>query len=233
MKGNGKILVCVPSRGRPQVVREMLGSFDVTTFGFADLIVRTGEKDPEAHRYAGITSEFNDVQWYHGPDEGFGWPTAGYCMAIEDIVKRFPDYSYYMMLEDDCLLLQRNWDKWVVEQFAAMPNHIGLIHLASSIHALIASREWIDTLGFFLPPVLREHGFSGLMEIGTDSGSMIEGTGCPIDHRPVSPGRGRAGFVYTGYPETRTFWAEDEMALSRWRQDELPGLVSKILEARR
>ena len=211
----------------------MLASFRSThTRGLSDLVIRTGEQDPTAREYSGITREFDDVIWYHGTDDGFGWPTAGYCLAIEDIVKRFPDYSYYMMLEDDCLLLKAGWDAWMIDQFESFPNRIGLIHLASSIHALVASREWIDALGFFQPPVLREHGFSGLLDLGEKSGYMVEGAGCPIDHRPVSPDRGRPGFIFTGYPETRAHWNEDEAALTRWRSEELPGLVSRLHEAR-
>lgn len=229
---NGKILVCVPSRGRPDVVREMLTSFrDTHTSGLSDVLVRTGEKDPVAKKYTGISLEFKDVIWHHGTDEGFGWPTAGYCLAIEDIVKRFPDYSYYMMLEDDCLLLTPGWDRWMIERFEDFPNRIGMIHLTSSIHALVVSRQWIDTLGFFQPPVLREQAFNGLLDIGA-AGFMVEGTGCVIDHRPVSADRGRPGFIFTGYPEIQSYWAADEAALTKWRAEELPGLIERLREAR-
>ena len=83
--------------------------------------------------------------------------------------------------------------------------------------------------------VNRLHGLSAIAfttVLGTVSGFMIVGTGCPIDHRPVSPDRGRPGFVFSGYPEIQKFWAEDVASLSRWHATEFPLLVEILRAAR-
>ena len=235
MKGNGRILVCVPSRGRAQVASEMLDSYysKRSYENLTDIVIRVGEKDPTAHEYHALQGR---AIIYYGTDDGFGWPTSSYCMAIEDIRKKFPGYSYYMMLEDDCVFETLNWDVWIDDQYKYhMPNRIGLIRLVDvsfQIHALVASAETIDVLGFFQCPELREQAFTGLLDLGNASGTMIEGHGCAIRHTPVAPGRGRPGYIYTWYGDTRSFWDEDCATLERWRKDTLPELAKRLKEAR-
>lgn len=229
---NGRIALCVPSRGRASILARLVRSFQQTTSGNADLLIRNGEKDPTCAEYAvfdGIDSVIRVV----GTDDGFGWPTATYCLAIEDLRLRYPDYSYYAMMEDDCTLLDSGWDKWLIDAFETFPNRVGVIHLvdvSNQIHALAASAEWINAVGHFMCPELREEAFDGLMRLA--GSSMKQGTGARILHRPVPPHEGRGGFIYTGYADTRSYWDEDVRSFARWDMTEYQKRILTAQEAR-
>ncbi len=214
---NGRLALLVPSRGRPAVLADLIDSFEKThTPGLSDLIFRNGEDDPIWSEY--LTYEDHPtIMRVLGSDKGFGWPTAGYCLAIEDLRHRFPHYSYYAMMEDDCLLLEKGWDAEVIRLINEDPQKLRVVHftdVSNQIHAMATSAEWINAVGHFLAPELREKGFDGLLTLAKSMDAICDGP--KIQHCPVPPSRGRAGFIYSGYKDIQQYWHEDVTAFNQW-----------------
>jgi hypothetical protein len=166
---NGKLAILVPSRGRPTTFARFMASWMATTSGASDLILRNGEDDPLADLYAAFEGTPNLIRVL-GTDRGFNsvGGNAGYNCAQQDLWERFPDYSAYLSIEDDCILHTPNFDTMLLRMFDDYPGRVACLELydrSQTIHCPCLSAEWCDALGFLFHPDVGEHGFYQVLDL--------------------------------------------------------------------
>jgi len=229
-----KIALCIPSRGRRKVLQNFIDSFDVTETGYSEILLRNGYNDVTLKEYLDI--DHPKIHHVIGTDTGFdGWPTAGYCFAIQDLVERYPNYDYYGMMEDDCLLLDKGWDQWMISTFEEkFPHGIGLIEftdITGGIHALFTSKKQIETLGYFLDRRVREQAWESLLHLNGNENTI---RGSRIQHCPTPRGQYRNDLGFAGMdPEIVRLWTEDQLLLKQWKESIYPIEKQKLNEVTR
>jgi hypothetical protein len=169
----------VPSRGRPDAFARFLDSFEGTTAGVSDVILRNGEGDPTVEVYGKFASR---VKRFVGSDSGYNttWEgTAGYAPAQQDIWERHPGYAAYLTIEDDTVLHTEGFDKILLAEFDRFPDRVGALELADragTITVQCFSREWIARVGALCLPAVGEQAFDVSRELAKAAGRYAAST---------------------------------------------------------
>lgn len=221
---NGKLAICVPSRGRPKTFARFLASvYQHYTPELSDIIVRNGENDDSKDLYKQYFAGLPGVIHFVGPDSGFKTSvdgTAGYCVAQQDIWERFPDYSAYLCIEDDCVLESSGFDRWLLDRLDKFPNRVGMIELvdrANQVQCQCFSAEWCNALGFLCHPDVGEPAFKLSVYLATP-GLIARGEGAQFTHRPLL---GDTGAERSGSPKwtdgtVARFYQQEEYMNNVW-----------------
>ncbi len=212
---NERVAVCVPSRGRRVQFQAFLDSFDATHTGHAQVLLRNGLYDPDLESYSDI--DHPCVTRMVGRDDGFeGWPTSGYCFAMQDLWWHHPGFAAYSMMEDDCTLLDEGWDHTLLDRFAMFPDRVGLVRWeVGGITVLAASREWCERLGYFMLRELREQAWEGLLLLA--GARIIDGP--RLAHWPQARGQYRNDMGFSRMdPEVVALYQADCARLAAWRE---------------
>jgi hypothetical protein len=169
--------------------------------------MRNGDDDPDLHQYDDVPSSC-DLARFIGPDLGF-------APACQDLYDRNQIFDYYLTMEDDCILIDKDWDAHLIELYeSTFPHKHGLIQLmdtSNEIRCEMVSRQWIETLGYFMKPELREHAVAGLWTIGEGMGLNVFADKARVTHKGAWRG---------GYSNGRTEWMSPE-ALQRYQENEV------------
>lgn len=232
---NEKLAICVPSRGRPKTFARFLESFyRHASPGLSEVILRNGEHDPLKDEYIPFT-EMPSVIRFVGPDSGFKTSvdgTAGYCVAQQDIWERFPFYSAYLCIEDDCVLESPGFDRWLLDRLDKFPNRVGMIELvdrANQVQCQCFSAEWCNALGFLCHPDVGEPSFKLATYLATP-GLLTRGEGAQFTHRPLL---GDTGTERSGSPKwtdgtVARFYQQEEYMNSVWLPKHEKALRNKL-----
>ena len=104
------ICIAIPSRGRPQFLRQLVTSALSTASELKNVAVRyyLNDDDPELSTYVDtlkkLKQEFGEgVQWTIGPDQNT-------VLSWEQICESF-DADYYMLAGDEVTFETQGWDK--------------------------------------------------------------------------------------------------------------------------
>ena len=100
-----KLLVMVPSRGRPKRLEEFLDSFDRTHSSGTDLFVYLNDNDPKKEEYGKIPG----LRFLHSGKQLY------LAEAYNHIFKIYPDYDYYSLLNDDHYCITPEWDRKLID----------------------------------------------------------------------------------------------------------------------
>lgn len=100
---NKSLLVIVPSRGRPELCREMAESFYKTASRGTDLVIYVNEDDPVVTEYDKL-----DAPLEAGPRKFIAEVFNHYFM-------QWPHYDYYANLNDDHFFVTPGWDEKLIE----------------------------------------------------------------------------------------------------------------------
>ena len=79
---------------------------------------------------------------------------------------------YYIFIPDDLIFETRDWDKQVIDEFDKCKDKILLVHFNDHNYkpnwgtAGCLHKNWIDTVGYMMPPELCRHGDAWLHEVG-------------------------------------------------------------------
>lgn len=142
-------IVC-PSRGRPvECTRMKRSALDSST---ADVLIYVDSDDPTRRDY--LWREQDERAVIH---EG---PPIGRGAAVDALIQAYPDYRMYLIVSDDIVFVRNDWEQQVIEAMDSFGDDIGIVHLASEtgesyVNWAIASKKWIDTLGWFNYPGCR------------------------------------------------------------------------------
>jgi hypothetical protein len=146
------ISLCLPSRGRPDQLREMWrGAVEMAADpSELELVVRVDDDD---RGYDALRSSGSDarVSWVVGPRATMSslWNDAAEN-SHGDILAH---------MGDDVRFRTPGWDRRVADAFASFPpDRIGLVYGCDGVHNerlathAFLSREWVKVVGYMLPP---------------------------------------------------------------------------------
>lgn len=135
-------LLC-PTRARPEQLKRMMKSAAAT----ADKI----------SFYIGATQGMDTppLPCTFFPD---GMPTVHKWNLLAQEAMKDPDNKLFMLCADDVVFSTPCWDKALLDHYEKLENKIHVYHLRDSRSANgtphpIVTREWIEAMGYFLPPI--------------------------------------------------------------------------------
>lgn len=97
-----KLLVMVPSRGRPKRLEEFTITYGRTKSEGTDLVVYLNEDDPKRYEYGCYENTFWGKRLY-------------LAEAYNYLFQKYPDYDYYSLLNDDHYCITPGWDRKLIE----------------------------------------------------------------------------------------------------------------------
>jgi hypothetical protein len=227
---DGRILVIVPSRGRPERLRYMLKEALQLSDGSADFAVCTDSDD---------TSGYGDlcgdrVLWFRGSSRRMcAW--TNYVAAHPRACR----YGYLASLGDDHVPRTAGWDGALVSAITAAGG-TGIaygddLHQGAALStAPVISRDITDALGWMCLPGLASKFCDNVwMRLGTGSGCLSYVPGVVIEH--VHPDAGKTAMDET-YTAGYGTWEGDERVFRLWERtgaaDDVR-IVEQVMKRRR
>lgn len=146
-----KILMLLPTRGRPAKAWDAVASFHATSAGRAQLLLLLDEDDPERDTYrVTLAKELLSVG-----------QRVGMCASLNRAVHDFPDYAYYGFFGDDHRFCTPDWDRIAIETIEGKGNGWGVFYGDDLLQgqklptAVVLSGTIVKTLGWMCLPGLR------------------------------------------------------------------------------
>lgn len=157
-----RIAILTPTRGRPEQCRRMVESAFRTSTKHVDIHLAVCKED-NWRAYSEMVANFKPVE--KEPRDGYGiktvsvpdWPTV----QSWNHLALFPDVQsadLVMLGADDMVFSTEGWDKALIDHYNALENKIHVYHLQDSRSSdgtphPIVTREYIDAMGYFIPPI--------------------------------------------------------------------------------
>lgn len=144
-------LLC-PSRARPDQCKSMIESVYATSSTNPEIYISTDAMDLWAYKEArGIYA----TDWIHLPH---GLPTSHKWNILAERALENPQTKLFMLAADDMGFLTTGWDVALLEHYNALDKKQHVYALQDSrdnegTPHIIVTREWIETMGWFVPPL--------------------------------------------------------------------------------
>lgn len=134
-------LLC-PTRGREQQFKRMCESVAVTTYATNTVNIYSASNGGDAYAKYQFPIDCPTVHMWNG-------------LAIEAM--KNPDHKLFMLCADDVVFSTPLWDEALIRHYEALENKVHVYALQDSRDAQgtphpIVTREWIEGLGYFMPP---------------------------------------------------------------------------------
>lgn len=223
-----KLLCTCPSRGRPKLLKEMLESFRKTRSFGTDVAVYLDDDDPTLSEY--------DL---HGSsDKLWVMPRKNVAQIHNWLVKTYPDYDYYMAINDDVIFVTPGWDKILMDTIKdkgdgwgiSYPDDDTANHKYNYPTFGMMSANMVKVLGSFYPPELKMmNGDVFLLDIGRAIGRLYYCPNALIKHRP--PGVAAGAFVPGDHRGDEDFAKNERQAYSDYIDARLDSDVAKLFDA--
>lgn len=133
------IALLVPTRGRPKQYARMIDSVKATAGGIMVHAASNGDDDYVLNKYP------------------LDCPTV---LMWNDLAAKAmkTDARLFMLASDDIIFATPGWDKALIDHYNVLRNKIHVYHLKDSRDAggtphPIVTREYVEALGYFLPPI--------------------------------------------------------------------------------
>jgi hypothetical protein len=237
---NGKIAVCLPTMGRLPQFKKFLESYvdtvsrsgeeDLPTY--VELIIFQPSDDPDLPAYEEYLNSLpKDYLYRHNIRRIIGDNQGGYAPTNEHISKLCPEYSYYLTMEDDCELLDVGWEVALIAEYAFYSKGIGVLIMQDVSGAVVCefvSRKWIDTLGFFMLPYLREHAHAAVYTLGQAINRCRTTTTARVRHTVTARNGYTNSSRETMSPQARENYDENERRFHEWQLADFSAAVQKL-----
>lgn len=161
MPQNKSLLVIVPTRGRPELCREMVESFHRTKSPNTKLLLYFNQDDPRLNDYhATFPQAPQDTRLEIGPRDFIANVYNQYSAL-------FSEYDYYANLNDDHLFITPQWDEKLIDICETQGNGWGIAcaddHLTDwdkykHPSGCVISGKMTRVLGWIAPPGVRHIG---------------------------------------------------------------------------
>ena len=164
-----RLLSICPSRGRPELLKEMLQSFDANKSEGTDIVIYVSEEDPRLEDYKPILKDYNHQI---GPKK--------YLVEVANMfsVDMYPDYEFYQLINDDHFVITPHFDELLMRAVrdkghgwgVCTPNDL-LTDWARWQHpsAEVVSGNIIRTLGYYIYPRFQHMGCDDYMQMMSQS----------------------------------------------------------------
>lgn len=156
-----KIALLCPTRARPEQCKRMIESVDRTKSGRVDIFVAMSDVDASSPAYKPVIESNragSDIYMYpDGCPTVFKWNTLAEKAMGEGMPDNRP-HKLFMLASDDIVFSTPLWDKALLDHYNSLENKIHVYHLRDSRsedgtpHPIV-TREWIEAIGYFLPPL--------------------------------------------------------------------------------
>lgn len=219
-----RLLLTCPSRGRPELIKMMIESFEKTKSSDSDLCIYLDNDDPNLIYY----QENVDKKYY----------IVGERMHVAQIhnhlVNIHPSYDYYMAINDDIKFLTHNWDILLINAINERGGGWGIAHGRDTDGVeyypqfptfSVVSRNIINTLGYMYPLELKKlFGDTFLLDIGRAIGKLFYVPSVLIKHKqPVE--------LDTYEHTSKEFYNSERDAYAKYIDKKLDNDVNILLEA--
>lgn len=229
------MLVCVPSRGRPDQLARLVEACQSTCRGLTDIAVGVDVDDPMVSAYMGMKAQMAGMT-LRG--------TAFHCATrkplsdwTNDLVRLHPGYTYYASLGDDHVPRTEGWD---VKLMKAIENIGGMgfaygddLNMGVRLPtAWVASAKIVNVLGWLIYPGVRHYcGDNVTADLGAALGCLAYEPDVIIEH--LHPSTGKAALDDT-YMDAGGFSTDhqDYAAYLWWREHAMMADVKRIEAAR-
>lgn len=125
-----RLLCTCPTRGRPELLKNMIESFNKTKSENTDLVMYIDADDPKIDEYLHILNDYHYI--------------IGIRMNVAQIhnylVNSHSGYDYYMPINDDVTFIEKGWDSQLINAIKERGGGWGIAHGRDS-----------DGEGFFKP----------------------------------------------------------------------------------
>ena len=145
-------IVC-PSRGRPELAKKMIDSFLKNPGCEVEILLYLNEDDPKLKEYKILI----DSKYYSiGPDRspGYSW----------NLLAQQAKYDIIFLMGDDAYNITDNWGEIVLKTFDLYKDKIVMvvpdikrISKKEFCPHFLLHKNWIKTLGYFIPPHFHQH----------------------------------------------------------------------------
>ncbi len=147
-------LLC-PTRGRPEQFERMYKSAFSTAANHENINIYAAIRPEEWDAYAWFADDCNILARPGVPD---GMPTAHKWNKLAETAIQDPSNKLFMLTADDMVFSTPRWDQALLDHYNSLENKIHVYALRDSRdpdgtpHPIV-TREYIDAMGYFLPPV--------------------------------------------------------------------------------
>lgn len=214
-----KVLVIVPTKGRPDKHLEFYESFK-TNSTVSDLVFVLSLGDIEYPRIPGVKYETVDSPTMSGK-------------LNTTAVKYANDYDYIAFMGDDVRIRTEAWDAKMVDVIDSIPNAVAygndLYQGERLPTAVLMSTNIIRTMGFMSPPELKHLYIDNFWkELGTRLSSLKYFSDIILEHMHYAVGKSNKDNTYAE-ANSATSYRDDELAYNQYVQNKMNSDVSKLI----
>ena len=226
LKPTTRLLSVCSARMRPDLIMEMLKSFDKTKSEISEMVIYVWKDDPKVKEYKKNLKGRNVIYGI----KRFMTEVLNYVS-----IEVYPDVDYYQMINDDHYYLIEFWDKLMIEPLDKS-NGWGIsfckgINERSHPNAEVVSGKIVKALGYYIYPEFKQYScepyFVGL-GIGINRFFYIRGN--IIDHRSINWGYFKSDDVHK-YIYSNDEIANGNTALNNWNIHHKLSDIRKIIQA--
>ena len=178
-----KLLVMVPSRGRPKRLKEFRESLDRTRSESTNLVIYLNQDDPNLNDYEMIYDEIDRIVVYK---------RLYLAEAYNYLFQKYPDYDYYSLLNDDHYCITPGWDRKLIEMIeekggwglSCCEDRLTDWNKFQHPSGMVISGNIPRTLGYMIWPKIQHIGIDCYFkELLTPLGLLFHTTDIVIEHR--------------------------------------------------
>ena len=221
-----RLLCTCPSRGRPKLLKEMLESFRKTCSEGTDVAVYIDDDDPLLSEY----ELYGNKVWVMG--------RKNVAQIHNWLVQQYPNYDYYMPINDDITFQTLGWDKILIEAIEKKGGGWGIAYPDDTTenwkHNLptfgMISGNIVKTIGHLYPLELKMfYGDNFLLDLGRALGRLFYCDKVVVKHTP--PGVSQAAFVPHDIRLSPSIHKEENLAYAKYIDSKLDQDIAKIFDA--
>lgn len=224
-----RLLTILPSRSRPERIKETLSSFKDTITEDTDLLIMVDDDDPDLNNYNldGYRFEIGKRkmidEYYH------------------EAIKNNP-YQYYFLLNDDMVFRTRGWDKILPETIEEKGNSWGVAFGDDMIHSgkimrptvAVVSRNIWEELGFIMPSGIGLCGDWYLGELCGGAGCLFYRPDVIIEHKHALVQKASLDETYRsvcGGINKITEQVRQDILYRKYQEEQLPKDIQRLADA--
>ena len=179
-----RLLLTCPTRNRPDRLKDMLISFNITKSLGTDIAICIDDDDPRINEYLPIVN--GSRVWIK--------PRISVAQIHNMLVRENPGYDFYMPVNDDIIFKTPGWDKKLMDTINDVGDGWGIAYgddcTGNHRHNLptfgMVSSSIVKTLGYIYPPeLLALFGDTFLLDIGRAIGRLFYCPDVVIEHKRV------------------------------------------------
>lgn len=152
------IAILCPTRGRPEQCKRMIESVIKTSSIKVNIIVGLTASEYISYDLEKFWPNKDQNVIVYPVNLEDMLPTAHKWNLLAEEAMKDPKNKLFMLGADDMIFETSEWDKALIDHYNALQNKINVYALQDSRDAdgtphIIATREYIDAMGYFVPPI--------------------------------------------------------------------------------